>query len=317
MSIWILNNNPVEVVYQELDTANDLSNYVANKMPKSREIKQSPSKRYGTELGDGTARSQFYTIYPADNDSDVYMVKMDTSFNKDLKNAAPRIQDKIRKSPGKRVDQEDDENSLELSPIQRTEQSLDDRSLENNSPVERRTRPSVAMLFRPPEIQKRISKYTKSELNSSYSSQSGPIKVRENGYEVGNGKFYEKQKRRVKPKSEFQIPKNGFRDLMQYENFRDDLPEVPESYEEDDSENKPTSRYTGKSSIWEKSRKFFLPDDSRNSINDEKNSAFTPIDRNTENLQSRISHNASTISGVRSLVRRYGKNKHEREMGLR
>lgn len=312
------NNVHVAVVHEELDSANDLSNYVANRLPENRETKLSPSKRYCTELGDGTGKSQFYTINSAHDNNDVYMVRMDTSFNQDLKKGASNVQSKILKTPVKRISQEDDENSMELSPIQRTEQSLDDRSLENNSPIGRPHRGSVVtMLYKLPEIKKRITKYSKSEFNNSYSSQSDPVRLMKNDSDIRNGNFYEKIKCRVKPKSEFEIPKNGFRDLMQYENFKDDLPEVPESYNEEDSGSDINSRYTGKSSVLTKTRKFFIPDDSRNVIDNERDTAFTPIDRNTEILQSRLSNNASTLSGVKSLVRRYGKKKHEREMGLR
>jgi hypothetical protein len=104
---------------------------------------------------------------------------------------------------------------------------------------------------------------------------------------------------------------------MIYENFQDELPDVPEKYDEENSNTYQNSKYTGKSSYSSNTRKFVVHDDSQNFVNGLNNSAFAPIDENAESVGSRLTNNASTVSGIKALVRRYGKNKHEREMALR
>jgi hypothetical protein len=245
------------------------------------------------------------------------MIRMDTSLTKDIQRGAPGKHGKIQGIPVNRISQIDDENSLELSPIQRTELSGEDRSLDD-SHDRRPTRTSaVAMLYKPTEIKRRFNKYSKVDFNATFATQSDQVRLKKEEQEAKNVYRPRNQKKDVKQKSEFQRPSNGFRDLMQYENFQDDLPDVSEKYDEEYSETYQNSKTTGKSSYWSNTRKFIVPDDSKNIVNEPNNTALAPIDGNAESVTSRLTNNASTVSGVKALVRRYGKNKHEREMALR
>jgi hypothetical protein len=182
----IPSNIPVAVVYQELDSVNDLTNYVANKMPKNKETKLSPSKTFGNGLSDPPVGSKLYSISPANGYNNEYMIRMDTSLTKDIQRGAPGKHGKIPIIPVNRISQIDDENSLELSPIQRTELSCEDRSLDD-SHDRRPTRTSaVAMLYKPSEIKRRFNKYSKVDFNATLATQSDQVRLKKEQQEAKN-----------------------------------------------------------------------------------------------------------------------------------
>jgi hypothetical protein len=282
---------PVSVVYQEIDTLQDLSQYAANKLPKSRETKSSPARNRKN-------KQQLRDYKHQQNEE--YLVQMDTSFNKDLAKL------KSRKSTTSSIPipalENNDENSLELSPIRQSERShqdntFDDIEVASTGTFARDTlaNPVITPLYKEPKQQPRRRKYMTVNLDRVSSTQSEPVK---------------KKHRRRSPrklKEEFKLPQKGFKDLEMYENFKVDLEDVPERYEEESSE--PSSAQSGKQ--WSKTQTFYVPDDSEERVQNGRT-----FSRNTPTLNDAASV-LSTTSAVKARIRRYGKNKYERELALR
>jgi hypothetical protein len=134
------------------------------------------------------------------------MIKMDTSFTKDIERGTQGKHGHIPIIPVNRITQIDDENSIEMSPIERTEISYGERSLDNDHD-RRHTRTSVvAMLYKPKEINRRFNKYSKVDFNATFATQSDQVRLKKKEQEAKNVYRPRNQKKNIKQKSEFQRP---------------------------------------------------------------------------------------------------------------
>lgn len=109
----------------------------------------------------------------------------------------------------------------------------------------------------------------------------------------------------------------GFRDLMHYENFQNDLKSVPERHEEEEDSRNSTENYYSNYRYHRnpvKSQKYNLPEEP---IGRKWNEDPVATPKSTVSIHSNALSNITSSTGGRSKVRRYGKNKQEREMALR
>lgn len=259
-------NLPTTVVYQEIDTVEDLSKHVANKLPKERGYNTSPSPRKSViEDRPSNEKLKFKIIQPKVDQSDELLIEMDQSFNHDLRMGKKK---KSSKPHFKMPNVDDHDNTLDLSPIQRSatsevDDSFGEKENERHRPIrefdkESLATPVITPLYKPSE-KKRESKYITLNLNKSSSVQSEPSR------KVKTRPFYKRDSVASIKDKYAQSEKDGYRDLMQYENFRDELKSVPEQFEEEDSSAFSRNKHqrnvyntTGKGNF-----KYFIPDDSQ------------------------------------------------------
>ena len=229
-------NLPTRVVYEEIDTFEDLSKHAANKLPKERGYNTSPSPRK-SEIEDrpSNEKLKFKIIQPKLDQSDELLIEMDQSFNHDLRNGKSKKGSK----PHFNMPMVDDhDNTLDLSPIQRSATSDVDDSFDNKDNKRQRpirefdkeslATPVITPLYKPAE-KKRESKYITLDLNKASSVQSEPSR------RVKTRPFYKNNSVASIKDKYVKSNQDGFKDLMQYENFKDELKSVPEQFEEEDS----------------------------------------------------------------------------------
>ena len=164
----------------------------------------------------------------------------------------------------------------------------------------------IRPLYRPTVCDSKIPKCIKIDIAKGDSGKTETIQLRDDEY-LSSSKVS-----RIS-KNQTYLPQEGFKDLLKYENFREEI--LPES-ENHSISNPKYSQSNYSSSTKEKQRNDLLtPDLSQKHI-----PKGYKISHKYKKSQSMSNFNSQTISNssrVKSRIRRYGKNKNERETSLR
>jgi hypothetical protein len=309
---------PVSVVYEELESEQNVSQYVASQLLKPKTFKASEKPKIRVdENRPSNEKPKFKAVEAPCDISDEFLIKMEQSLNHDVMKATAKKQP--RSSIPKRMMDGDNDDTLNLSPIQKTNNSFSERSFHEEQrresyahrdyEKESLATPTISPLYKPQSTYTRKPKYINVELAKTQSVYEEP---RKNMTKPVVKRYTSNEIRSSAP-----VITEGFRDLMHYENFQNDLKSVPERHEEEEDSRNSSDNYHSSyryQSNAVKSQKFKVPEEQYGAKwNDE------PVDtpKSTVSIRSNALSNITSSTGGRSKIRRYGKNKHEREMALR
>lgn len=213
---------------------------------------------------------------------------------------------------------EDNNETLNLSPIQRSQLNKEnDQSLEqmesysqDDSILTHKFRTTaIRPLYRPIILNTRSPNYIESVKTESNRPET--IQIKEESYASSFSK------NRRAHRNSIYLPEEGFKDLLQYSNFQEDsLSEIENDYEcNSDYYQSNYSSSIQKRNSNTRNHDFFIPDQSQEIISEEYEA--TPPYKKSQNARSLASQSMSNSSRIKSRIRRYGKNRNEKETALR
>lgn len=118
---------PVSVVYEELESEQNVSQYLASQLLKPKTFKASEKPKIRVdENRPSNEKPKFKAVEAPCDISDEFLIKMEQSLNHDVMKATANKQP--RSSIPKRMNDRDNDDTLNLSPIQKTNNSFSEHS---------------------------------------------------------------------------------------------------------------------------------------------------------------------------------------------
>jgi len=317
---------PVSVIYEEVDTMQEESLLNANCIPPARFKQMSPNLK--SQQTEDYYNNKLYESQNKKMKRDEFQFQMDRSLNSDIQKVNPPVKFNAHAGTHHQVG---DEDTLDLSPINKSKRgspsssgssssdsdSKDDTSVDvqavrgenlvtrHRSNRETVSTPVITPLFNPNSaLVSRPTKYAKVELAKTHTiKQVDPKPI------IKYKKTKNTRNTVKKSRSEWVMPKEGFKDLLQYSNFHDDLEEVQERYDEGDSRNTSNSNDLSKNQGSQYRRKeFYVPENSEDNVGQQPVTTKSNI-----SFYSNAKSNASAVGSNSSKVRRYGRRKHQQD----
>lgn len=311
-------NVDVSIVFQEVD-----SNFMVNKIPHTKEIKSSPeSKSLKKQQSLRKSRVKPYGDQRKKKSKaqakKALEIKMEgDSFNKDiLRQANPPLRGSNPPKPKYAQNDENDE-TLSLSPIQKSKSKMEDEEGNSFDQSENREQSfhmqyrdtAIRPLYRPPIRRERIKTEVEEKISETPARS---MSVRNTPKTQSEHSMVTESAARSRRSTTY-LPDEGYKDLQQYENFKDDLePLYEEGTEDFESER---DSFTSTQKITNNNEMEYIAPET--SGYGSVKSSSSHMRRKSKSEKSILSHTMSHSSHVKSRIRRYGKNKHERETALR